>query len=71
MIGIPYSSVTGEVLGAALRTEGMAQAVHPVAEVVAVAKQVVADLPLLLVVEEAWEDLVGVAASAAYPGEVA
>lgn len=66
-----HSRVTGEVVEAAFRTEGMAKAVHPVAEGVAVAKQVVADLPLLMVVEEAWEELVEVVASAAYQGEVA
>jgi len=38
--------------------------------VVVDARQVVADLPLLLVVEEAWEELVEVVASAAYQGVV-
>ena len=54
-----------------MQTEGMAKAVHPAAEGVVVAKQVVADLPLLMVEEEAWVELVEVVASAAYQGEVA
>jgi len=66
-----HNRVTGEVVEAALQTEGMAKAVHPAAEGVVVAKQVVADLPLLMVEEEAWVELVEVVASAAYQGEVA
>lgn len=41
----------------ALRTEDNPLAAHPVAEVAVVAKQVVAGLPLLLVAEEASEEL--------------